>query len=531
MIITSNGEVVTNNHVIAGATTITVTLYGSLKALPATLVDTDPTNDVALLQIDGQSNLPTVTYGNSDNVQVGDAVVAIGNALGLSAGTPTVTQGIISAKGRSVQASDSSGNTTENLTNMFQTDAAINPGNSGGPLVDSSGTGHRHEHRGGLQRRRDLAGPEHRVRHPVQQDREAASGAAQQVDRQPRHTAGTAFLGVSLETLTPQLRSEYNFVPTQGAVVLQVQSGSPADTAGLQQGDVITSFQGKPVTSADQLATAIQADKPGQTVQDRPLPGAAADHGDRHPQLLQHRRGQRLSRDRPLRVLACTGGLRFPLRSRYAYPVRASPVPVGPGSTGVDGVTTGLSLEALAAPRVEPAPDGTPPDQQTVTRILEVATTVPDHGGLRPWRFVVVRGGGRERFAEALEAGLLELRGPDIPEGARAKMRGKAFAAPCAAVLIASPRPGSNVPEWEQVVSASCTGYAVVLGASALGLGAVWKSAAVLDTGPVRSLFGLADHERLLGWVNLGSPGTPSRKKGPGAQGPDLVPPVTVIDG
>ncbi len=94
MIITSDGQVITNNHVIAGATTITVTLYGSLKALPATLIDTDPVNDVALLQIENQSNLPTVSYGDSDNVQVGDAVVAIGNALGLAAGTPTVTQGI-----------------------------------------------------------------------------------------------------------------------------------------------------------------------------------------------------------------------------------------------------------------------------------------------------------------------------------------------------------------------------------------------------------------------------------------------------
>jgi hypothetical protein len=133
MIITSDGEVVTNNHVIAGATTITVTLFGSLKALPAKLIDTDPTNDVALLQITGQSDLPTVTYGDSDNVQVGDAVVAIGNALGLSAGTPTVTQGIISAKGRTVQASDSTGSATETLTNMFQTDAAINPGTPAAP--------------------------------------------------------------------------------------------------------------------------------------------------------------------------------------------------------------------------------------------------------------------------------------------------------------------------------------------------------------------------------------------------------------
>jgi putative serine protease PepD len=265
MIITPNGEVVTNNHVIAGATTINVTLYGSLKALPATLVDTDPTNDVALLQIGGQSNLPTVTYGNSDNVQVGDGVVAIGNALGLSAGTPTVTQGIISAKGRSVQASDSSGNATENLTNMFQTDAAINPGNSGGPLVDSSGqvigmNTAVASSADGISQAQNIgfAIPSNKIEKllPALRSKSISSQAS----------SGTGFLGVSLETLTSQLRSEYNFVPTQGAVVLQVQSGSPADTAGLQQGDVITSFQGKPVTSADQLATSIQADKPGQSV-------------------------------------------------------------------------------------------------------------------------------------------------------------------------------------------------------------------------------------------------------------------------
>ena len=265
MIITPNGEVVTNNHVIAGATTITVTLYGSLKALPATLVDTDPTNDVALLQISGQSNLPTVTYGNSDNVQVGDAVVAIGNALGLSAGTPTVTQGIISAKGRSVQASDSSGNTTESLTNMFQTDAAINPGNSGGPLVDSSGrvigmnTAVASSANGTSQAQNiGFAIPSNKI------EKLLPALRSKSISSQP--SSGTAFLGVSLETLTPQVRSQYNFVPTQGAVVLQVQGGSPANTAGLQQGDVITSFQGKSVTSADQLAAAIQADKPGQTV-------------------------------------------------------------------------------------------------------------------------------------------------------------------------------------------------------------------------------------------------------------------------
>jgi nitroreductase len=95
--------------------------------------------------------------------------------------------------------------------------------------------------------------------------------------------------------------------------------------------------------------------------------------------------------------------------------------------------------------------------------------------------------------------------------------------------MIASPQLDSNVPEWEQVATASCTGYAMVLGATALGLGAVWKSAAVLDTDPVRELFGLAPHEKLLGWVNLGSPGEPSRKKSgePEATGLDGL--VTVI--
>ena len=127
---------------------------------------------------------PTVTYGDSDNVQVGDAVVAIGNALGLSAGTPTVTQGIISAKGRTVQASDPSGTSTETLTNMFQTDAAINPGNSGGPLVDSSGKVIGMNTAVAANDGRHRAGPEHRVRHPGQQDHPAPARAAQQVDRQ-----------------------------------------------------------------------------------------------------------------------------------------------------------------------------------------------------------------------------------------------------------------------------------------------------------------------------------------------------------
>ncbi len=265
VIITPDGEVVTNNHVISGATTITVTLYGQTKAMPATLVDTDPTNDIALLQISGASSLPTVTYGNSDDVQVGDAVVAIGNALGLSAGTPTVTQGIISAEGRTVQAGDSSSDATETLTNMFQTDAAINPGNSGGPLVDSSGrviamnTAVASGTDGTSEAQNiGFAIPSNKILGELPALRAKQIGSANQ--------AGSGFLGVSIETLTAQLRSAYNFVPSQGAIVTQVVSGSPADVAGLEEGDVITSLDGKAISSADQLQTDIQNDKPGQSV-------------------------------------------------------------------------------------------------------------------------------------------------------------------------------------------------------------------------------------------------------------------------
>ena len=144
--------------------------------------------------------------------------------------------------------------------------------------------------------------------------------------------------------------------------------------------------------------------------------------------------------------------------------------------------TGARQVERLAAPRAEPLRDGSPPDDEALALILHAATTVPDHGSLRPWRFAVITGAGQDRFADALQAGLKELRGPDQPESAVAKMRGKAHAAPCAVALIASPDPESNVPVWEQVSSASCTGYAVVLAATALGFGAIWKSAAVVDT-------------------------------------------------
>ena len=136
VIVTAGGQVVTNDHVVAGATSIAVTLDGSTTRLQATLVGSLPGNDLALLQIRGASGLQPASFGSSADAAVGDGVVAVGYALGL-AGGPTVTAGIISAEGREVSTQSAAGGTVV-LHDMLQTDAAISSGNSGGPLVDAA---------------------------------------------------------------------------------------------------------------------------------------------------------------------------------------------------------------------------------------------------------------------------------------------------------------------------------------------------------------------------------------------------------
>jgi S1-C subfamily serine protease len=266
MILSPDGSVVTNYHVVALSAaeggTITVTRSGQVKAQPATLVGTDPANDVALLHVTGASGLPTVVFGNSTRAGVGDAVVAIGNALGLAAGTPTVTSGIISAKGRTVQAADSTGSGAETLTDMLQTDAAINPGNSGGPLIDTEGqvigmntavAGTTSD--GTSAQNIGFAIPSARIESLLP---ELERGGV---------SRGGGYLGVDVTTLTPALRQQYGFTPKTGAVVLDVASGSPAETAGLQSGDVITEVNGTTVTNADQLQNAVQKAKANEHIE------------------------------------------------------------------------------------------------------------------------------------------------------------------------------------------------------------------------------------------------------------------------
>ncbi len=263
MIISKNGLVVTNNHVIAASVnggSIAVTRSGTTKSLPATLVGTNPIDDVALIRIDNASHLPTVTFGNSNDLEVGDSVVAIGNALGLAAGTPTVTSGIVSALGRTVTAGSTT--STETLTNMIQTDAAINPGNSGGPLLDSSG---------------DVIGMDTAVAGTLS-DGENTQNIGFAIPNAtiqsllPTLMAGEsvvnhgAFIGVEIESMTPSLQSEYGFTVSTGAVIISVISGTGAAAAGVKQGDIIVGINNTTIESAQDVTSVISSLRPGDVI-------------------------------------------------------------------------------------------------------------------------------------------------------------------------------------------------------------------------------------------------------------------------
>lgn len=163
----------------------------------------------------------------------------------------------------------------------------------------------------------------------------------------------------------------------------------------------------------------------------------------------------------------------------------------------MDAIDVILSRRSNAA-LVEPSPS-----KAQLAQILRAGTTVPDHGALRPYRFLVSEGAGRERVAEALCAAMREAQ-PDAPPEVADRQGRKAFAAPTQILLIASPHLGHKIPEWEQRVSAACTGYAIELAAHALGLGAIWKNVPFDHGVALTELLGLGEHERLLGWINIG---------------------------
>lgn len=164
--------------------------------------------------------------------------------------------------------------------------------------------------------------------------------------------------------------------------------------------------------------------------------------------------------------------------------------------------TAGANLEFLLSRRSASVLDGPALTRDELARVLAVTASVPDHGALRPFRFAIVEGEGRAAFGDAL-AGAAAARRPDTHPAKLDGMRQKAFRSPTTVVVIASPKPG-KVETWEQHATAACAGYAITLGAHALGIGAVWKSVPFTRGEALTALFGLAPSEEMLGFIHLG---------------------------
>jgi S1-C subfamily serine protease len=290
MIVSPDGLIVTNNHVVSGADSITVTIPGHGKHA-ATFIGSDPAQDIALIKVTGLSGLPTITWGNSSKASVGTAVVAIGNALGLG-GQPTVTQGIISATSRTISPQDPVGGNQETLRGLLQTDAPIAPGNSGGPLVNAN------DHVVGMDTATASAGTGASLGFAIPSNRIRVIAAEIESGK---HLAGlvygrTAFLGVAVVSSSQAASNPFGSSPfgsfgfgsspfgsspfgsspfgssgapaptKPGVVVEAVDPASGAAKAGIQAGDEITAVDGKPVTTTTALSTAIKSHKPGQVL-------------------------------------------------------------------------------------------------------------------------------------------------------------------------------------------------------------------------------------------------------------------------
>jgi len=254
MIISSTGEILTNNHVVTGSSSITVTVQGQSQTYSAHVVGVNVAQDVAVIQIDQSvSDLPTVTFADSSAVQVGDSVLAIGNALG-QGGTPRVTQGHVTALNQTITAGTGQ-NDAETLSGMVQSDAVIYEGDSGGALVNSSGQVIGMITAGQAQGFRSAASD---VGYAV-----SSNNAVTQANRIRAHETGSdltfgqvGYLGVSVSA-QPSV---------SGALIVGVQSGSPAAAAGITAGSVVTRVGATNITSAADLGTAIKSHRPGERI-------------------------------------------------------------------------------------------------------------------------------------------------------------------------------------------------------------------------------------------------------------------------
>ena len=259
IIVTSDGYILTTKHVISGASEITVVLDDGTIYEDVEIAATDPLNDVAFLKIKDVSGLTAATLGDSKTLNVGQQVMAIGNALGQYQNTVTV--GVVSGLGRSVTASDGSGYNAETLTDMIQTDAAINSGNSGGPLVNAAGEVI------GINTATSTTAENMGFAIPIS----SVKGMLAQLIESGK--AERTYLGVYSAEITPEVAKAYNLPVNSGAYIYNsstyssVVKDSPAAKAGIKDKDIITAVNGVEVGKAGTLADLIGEYKPGDTVQ------------------------------------------------------------------------------------------------------------------------------------------------------------------------------------------------------------------------------------------------------------------------
>ncbi len=272
IVLTSDGEILTNNHVIDGATSIKVTDVGNGRTYSADVVGYDSTHDVAVLQLVGASGLTTARIGDSGTVKVGQAVVAIGNAGG-TGGTPSAAGGSITALNQTITASDQLDGTSESLSNLIETNANVQSGDSGGPLVDTSGRviGMDTAAAAGYSLQSVTGSASQAYAIPINDAISIANQIESGRESSTVHIGSTAFLGVLISSSSSPFSGfgGYNYgsgSSSAGAVVGNGISGGAADRAGLSSGDVITSIDGQTVTSPDSLSKIIATDHPGQQI-------------------------------------------------------------------------------------------------------------------------------------------------------------------------------------------------------------------------------------------------------------------------
>ena len=243
-IISKDGLILTNNHVVGEADAIKVMLNDG-REFSAEIIGTDPKSDVAVIKIKGE-NLPILELGDSDKMEIGEWVLAVGNPFGLS---HTVTSGIVSAKGRNAVG-------ITDYEDFIQTDAAINPGNSGGPLVDLDGKAIGINtaifSRSGGYMGIGFAIPINMVKKI--KDQLIADG-----------TVTRGFLGIEMQELTPELAESFD--TKEGILITRIETESPAEKSGLQSGDIIVSYKDKPIKNLNAFRNSIALEKPGDKIE------------------------------------------------------------------------------------------------------------------------------------------------------------------------------------------------------------------------------------------------------------------------